>query len=491
MITLNQTAGDNNETIWVLKINTSTPILVSTKALTIADADENVITYDGQALNRNNYISDITQNSTVQGGGGTGSVSSYSFSISRYVNNTSLDGFFDEFYPNGTEYLTSKIVDLGIVWAGATLDTDITWLFRGRVIDYSYEQRQLNLTVFQESEISNKEIPYYSIQKDFNNGVSYYPNAPKESIGIDIPIVYGSFNIFNPVPNTTTGAKAGIALTPAYLVDPSKLEYIICSHQVKTISWNQHGKTGDTNLLFKYLSGVDNYMMCFKVGDSASSYSNSVVKYSFSFMFTISRIYADLYIQLTQVSGITTQSDVIDAIDDDPTTYSQIDRFEITATNSIALNIEGNESTSNVGYFKSDAGSISVIFAIKLEDDSTGNYRIGITNNTLATPASVDTGTVSMAGSTILEKVADLSGVTSIKQSTTLPWTIEELSDLEYNVINFGANTVGKKINVYYGYLKIININVTGSKLSGKGWIKTPNIRGTGTKVFIVGGFKR
>src|SRR5574338_954927 len=120
MITLNQTSGDNNETIWVLKIHTSTPIYIATKDLSLDS------TFDGQVLNRQNYLSNLTQSSTIQSSGGTGTVSSYSLSISRYVNNTSLDGFFNEFYPNGSEYLTSKIVDIGICWVGATADKDIT-----------------------------------------------------------------------------------------------------------------------------------------------------------------------------------------------------------------------------------------------------------------------------------------------------------------------------------------------------------------------------
>ena len=486
MLVLNQTARNNSDTIWVMKINTPTPIYLATRDLTLTN------TYDGQVLNFDNYLTPIAYNSSVEASGGTGAVTSFGFSISRHVGNTALDGFFNEFYPaTSGVYLSSRIVQIGVCWAGIDAESKITWIFTGRVISYDYEQRRMNITVFQESEISNKEIPYYSVQKDFNNGASYYPNSPKENLGTSIPVIYGSFNIFNPVPNTITGTSIGVALTPAYMVDPSSLEYIVSSHQVNTTSWNKHGKTGNTNLLFKYLNGVNTYMLVFKIGDSAFSYSNNVVNYSFKFMYTVSRIYGDLYIPFIQVSAQTKQTEVANAIDDSPTTYSQIDRFEITATNAIALNIEGSESTSNVGYFKEDAGSISVVFAIKLEDDSTGNYRIAITNNTLATPASVDTGTVSMSGATVLEKTSDLSGVTSIKANATLPWTIEELSDLEYSVINFGANTVGKKINVYYGYLKVININVTGSKLSGRGWIKTPSIRGTGTKVFIVRGFRR
>ncbi len=60
MLTLNMTSGNNNETIWVLKINTPTPIYLSTRDITL-----DAINYDGQVLNFDNYLTDITQTSTI------------------------------------------------------------------------------------------------------------------------------------------------------------------------------------------------------------------------------------------------------------------------------------------------------------------------------------------------------------------------------------------------------------------------------------------
>ena len=146
------------------------------------------------------------------------------FSISRYVGNTNFDIFFNDWYPaTGKGYLSGQLVDFGICWIGATTDTEITWLFRGRIVDYSYEQRKLNITVFQESEISNKEIPYYAVQKDFDNGVSYFENAPDDNMGKTLPIVYGDLEQIIAKPPYVR------RFMPTVRVDEKK--YIISTHK--------------------------------------------------------------------------------------------------------------------------------------------------------------------------------------------------------------------------------------------------------------------
>lgn len=151
--------------------------------------------YSGKILNKENNISQIDFTSTIEPSGGAGAVSSFSFSISRYISEANLDGFFNEYYPSiDGGFIVGRVVDFGIVWAGATTDAKITWLFRARVIDYNYAQRILTLTCFQDSEITNKELPFYDIQDMFDNGVSYFPDAPEDSFGKTIPIAYGDLD---------------------------------------------------------------------------------------------------------------------------------------------------------------------------------------------------------------------------------------------------------------------------------------------------------
>ena len=68
--------------------------------------------YSGQLLNKNNYISEIPFNSTILEGGGTGSITSFNFNISRYVSDANLDGFINEFYPSTDGgFIVGRVVD--------------------------------------------------------------------------------------------------------------------------------------------------------------------------------------------------------------------------------------------------------------------------------------------------------------------------------------------------------------------------------------------
>lgn len=452
MITLNQTAGDNNETIWVLKINTSTPILVSTKALSISDADENAIIYDGQALNRNNYLSELSFGSNVISGGGTGSVTSFGFSISRYVNNTSLDGFFEEFYPVGTEYLTSKIVDLGVVWSGATLDTDITWLFRGRIIDYSYEQRQLNLTVFQESEISNKEVPYYVIQKDFDNEISYFANAPEDSYGVSIPIAYGDL---------TTGAQIlGYIdtrldygnLCPCIKTSKTKNAYIVTSHKCHTVSADNVLWGNVDAVVYFYIPNLSTYMAVYNRDDSADAYTNNIVRYTFDTQYTrgVDNLKGFCRIKLTADSK---DSDVdIDLVaDNDVTNYAEIDNNEVCA-----LKMADTASTSDIG-FLSNLNTTDVQIFFDCSNDGSGTYNLEITyKNYTQTSSSGSVGSTSVSTETAIGY--EIGQITTAKKDAEA-WTIEELTSLDYLITN-KSGSAGQKIRVYYAFIQLDNIFV-------------------------------
>ena len=435
-------------------------------------------TYSGGLLFQESgrVLGEITKQVDITGGGSIGSLESFDFSISNFSSY-----FINDFYPNnGEPDLSGARVELYAVWNNLSYASEEEMLLLNvYYINENYnENNKMNFFSIEYSDIESEDLPRYQVQKDFDDGISYYPYASNEALGTPIPIVYGSFNEWNPVPVHSTATKEGYVLTPAILVNEAKLEFVVSSHQCKTDNWNKHGKSGDTNIVFKYLKGVNTYMLCFKVGDSASGNINAHSGYTFKLMYTAGRIYGDLYMKFNQVSSETKQTEIEDAIDIDPLTYSQIDRFEISATNKLAVSIEGKESTANVGYLSSN---YTVVFAIKLEDDSTGNYRIGRTDNTGSSPSSAETSTVSMAGATVTEKT----------YANTDAIDIEKLCNYEYYIVNYGADTVGKKINVYYGYVKTLNINVTGLtfRQTGYGRIATPNMNGM--KVIIIGGFRR
>jgi len=52
------------------------------------------------------------------------------------------------------------------------------------------------LNCIEPDELQGGEIPYYKVQTELDNGISYFSDAPDESIGKIIPVLYGIFSEF-------------------------------------------------------------------------------------------------------------------------------------------------------------------------------------------------------------------------------------------------------------------------------------------------------
>lgn len=388
-------------------------------------------TYDGQILNQGNYLTDLNQNSSIAGSGGTGSVSSFSLSISRYVSNAGFSSFFNNFYPaTGTGYLTSKVIDFGICWVGATTDTEITWLFRGRVIDYSYEQRQLNLTIFQESEISNKEVPYYTVQKDFDNEISYFTNAPEESYGRTIPIVYG---------NLSTSDNWGASLcVPCVYVDQSTLTIIAASHYVSS----------PPSVALSYISEVKSYLEMTSSEDSAS---NTYAGCLFSLQSSGTQVYGKLYIKLgIPNSFASTSANVLDAAD--TTNYLELD-----TTDRLDLSPIGIVSNSKIAALSSTLADIGFHFVAS--SDGAGDRIIEFSRYNLSTNTGTSVNQQFTVGTAIDDNVMYFATSTDAKNNANIPWKIDEVCSQRYRVQNTDADS-GDIVRIYYGYIVLDNIKL-------------------------------
>jgi len=429
LITLNQTSGDNNETIWVLKINTATPIYLSTRDLSL---NEGGIVYDGQVLNYGNYLTDLSFDSSIKESGGTGAVTSFGFSISRHVSNAGLSSFFDEFYPaTSGVYLSAVMVQIGICWVGASADTDITWLFAGRVISYDYEQRRLNVTVFQESEITNKEIPYYSVQKEFNNGVSYFENAPEESYGKTIPIVYGNLS-------TTDNWGASLCV-PCVYVDNTTLALIAASHYVNVAP----------SVALSYINEIKSYLEMTSSQDSAS---NTYAGCVFSLQTTGDQVYGKLFIKLgIPNSFVSTAKNVIDA--PDTTNYLELDD-----TDRLDLSPIGIVRNSKISALSSTPAS-DIGFHFVASSDGAGNRDIKFTRYNLAINEESTVNQIFTVGTAIVDNVQYFGTSTDAKNDANIPWTIEEVCSQRYRVQNIDPNA-GDLVRIYYGYIVLDNIKL-------------------------------
>jgi len=199
-------------------------ILISTRDITLSG---NV--FSGSIASFNS-ISDLSQYADVVSGGGIGAITGYSFRITRHSTSSRVSDFFNDFFPAyDGGMIMAREVQLGVVWSdvGTPAYTDVTWLFKGRVIDYSADPRSINIIVIQASEIDSREIPYYSVQKDFDNKISYFPSAPEENYGAILPICYGQHDESNYL--TTYDS-----LAPTILVDNAKGTFVVASHKTDT-----------------------------------------------------------------------------------------------------------------------------------------------------------------------------------------------------------------------------------------------------------------
>lgn len=454
MLTLNQTAGNNSATIWMIKILTDTPIYLSTKDITLDN------TYDGQVLQFDNYLSDLVQGSTIESSGGTGIVTSISISISRYTNNSSTDGFFNEFYPATSGiYLSGVPVQFGICWEGATADTDITWLFLGRIVDYNYDQRKLNLTIFQESEVSNKELPYYEVQKDFDNEISYYPTAPEESFGRRIPIVYGNFSRGAVIDFVDYGRDLGlVAVSPCIPVSKRSHKFIACSHKAYEISQDV-ASLSYYEYLYKYIPEVEAYIGIRNNDINNSTSENLNTKFVFTMMGRAgtgaSILYGYMMIRLVNPSPDSDIEAIDEAVDRDITTY-----LEINAGETIALQTLGSPSTNSVGILNPANTGVGLWYRVSTDGGGNRNYSLDYINNGLLTPAgSATPSTGTLVSATSSYRTHYFGTDTNGKSNADLPWTIEEVCSLDFKLTNTEVSA-GNKIRVYNAVLYIPKIKI-------------------------------
>ena len=402
-------------------------------------------TWDGQALNFNDRVSDIDSFIDTGSSGTIGGVSAYVFTISRYSDNGKFDGFHEEFYPafdGGT--LSSRDCEIGVVWNTASTDTEITWLMRGRIIDYQYTPRKMILTVLQSTEIDSRPLPYYFIQKDFDNGVSYFANAPEENVGAAIPIVYGEHQTRNLVEDWAT-------FSPGILIDEEKNSVLVASHKLGSIG----AGTGLTEV-YKSIPSLNTYMTL--ASGSEVTTNNDIISYH-SITDTPDDLTGTMDIVLraqSSYSGVTGISNVIDA---DSTNFMTIDAAE-----RLALRVGGTASTADVGWLGVTDGFIILKYKVESGSGTNRDWTMGVNNLNYGTPPNLDptpsTGTIT-GGAAATEISHSFAAETGMKKDLVIPWSIEEICNLEYYIINDDVNG-GDLIKIYYAKVRLAPIRVSG-----------------------------
>ena len=415
-------------------------------------------TYDGQVLNFNDRLSNIDEFIDIQSSGSIGGVSSYTFTVARHTSNTKFDGFFNEFSPafDGGN-LSSRDCELGIVWNTASTDTEITWLMRGRIVDYRFEPRKMIITILQSTEIDARPLPFYSVQKDFDNEVSFFPNAPDENYGLTIPIVYGERSNWQPL-------IAKFNFSPCVLVDAGKMKFIIASHKVNAISDGTviSGVTLTGSNVFKYVDGLDTYMATYKNSGNGTSNSNTDIRNTISMFDSIvagENLLGLMQRELTQTSSYS-DVDVQNMINKDNTDFTIIDTTEIAAAK-----LSGSVSTSDIGYLSLADADVAIKFVISSNEASPAgdrDFTIGLNNLTLASPPNLNSSSGTYTSGLGSELVTHNFGTdigAAYKKEVSVPWTIEEVTNLDFFIQNDDVDA-GDVIRVIHGYLDLFNIEV-------------------------------
>lgn len=237
MITLNMTAGNDEDVISVIRlIFDSSTFYISDRNITL-----NSTSYNGEVIGASS-INIFGAKWNMENGGGFASARGMEFIIDKFNNaNLQIDNFFPA--TSGIEF-TGRVAQYGLVWANATTTAEITWLHQFYIKDYFVNDNYIRFFCVEISELNNKVLPYYSVQKSLDNSVDYYPSVNSDSLGQVLPLIYGS------MPDVIDSSLVDFALSPCHLVNDMKLIFKLSSHKLKTIP---------THPLYKFVDGLNLY----------------------------------------------------------------------------------------------------------------------------------------------------------------------------------------------------------------------------------------
>lgn len=261
MLSLAQTPGDDNKIIWLIELELSTGV-----QRFCSGVGRNYV-----ALSGKDYRNALQKNSLAFHGqsipademGGIGSRFGFTFTLVNYGAYT-----IDSFMPAAAApeiYLAP--CRLGFIWEGATTQAEITWLCDAFVENYQFDSAGFAIEAV-ERNLDFDFLPVWKIQKETDDKHTYFPRAPKESIGKFLPIVYGGFDRYIP-------EQGKYRLTPAILVDMQRLIFIGAGHECKQTFYDHDGK----HRVFRQIDGKENYLEIAPVaGDTVNNVNGTTVR---------------------------------------------------------------------------------------------------------------------------------------------------------------------------------------------------------------------
>ena len=452
-LTLAMTAGNDNQLILLAKVGFDSGVVkYASKSITLSSNlwSDGYISWDS-------FPAEISNNINVVSGGGFADMPVFNFAIDSSSGITK-EVFFPAVISSVTqEYIMGRPIELGFVWEGATAETEITWFYSGVIIDYGYYPNRIVLTCTDSFYLDNVMLPYYEIQKELDNGKSYFADAPYENYGLPIPILYGNFNI-------VSFEFRLFRLTPAICINQNQMAFAFASHACfddsRTLSGGTMGVFNYSgNELFQYLDGLDTYMA---LSPSAGGVYYSSDRIAFNYLYPGSRTAGDKIngAFIAVPLGIGSQSDIsnitnlVDKEDGASTSISLADGEVVSV-------IFDKFQNSNVwGLFGKLANDIYITADWESDDGSKREITINYYN-----PSSSGLSSAVISETTSASKTTTLGfgNVTTVKADTDLPWRWDELSQLEFVLTNTsGSGASSGAINVFRVYVGFDNIWLSG-----------------------------
>lgn len=467
---LNMSAGNDNAIIWLVKITDGTNTYkFATESITLSTN-----AWDGEALaiNENRFsIGEIGKRINIIEGGTIGEPATTGFGIARYKSNALINSFFDEYYPaTSGKLLVGQKVEIGIIWNTATLESEITWLYDYNIEDYGYNPSLINITCTEFSEFENNNLPFYKIQKDTDNGVSYFLSAPEDNYGLFLPFVYGDFTQWKAlgVPDEDEYWQ----LAPTVCVNETKLDFVIATHQCKALF------AGANDTLFKWVDNAETFMVIQPSDGAATNrvYLTKIELYQ-AVRTPSTRILGDIILRPTVIGGESEVSDIYNAIDNSYVTYFELSNA--AGSSLAAFKIDSNISYGDLGMLGPGNADIQLIVYWTCDAAANRDIRLRYFHPGLAVPAysagaGVATETSADVYPTFESTILSMGDYTGTKIDAILPWTIDELLSLEFVVENLTAYTSGEKIYIHDCHIHLGNILV--SQIAPK--IKIPYPKG-------------
>lgn len=365
--------------------------------------------------------------------GSTMPMSYCSFSIAR--KNSGLGDFPNSIYPaSGDIYLINRIVDLGFCYFDTTSESNVMWFKQYYISQVTRDKDYCNIRCYEIDEFYGKYVPTLVIQKDIDDGLSYFPNAPAENVGKPLPLVYGDFyddpfeRFDYPGWETQVNMTGYYKYVPALQVDTTIDKFIIASH--KMFSTPIDGETYATSILYKYLSPFNTYMRVNKswLDPNDATTINNVLGYSVTLRGNANTgIYGSTYLKLTTNGTDTANINLAALNDNDYDNY-----IEVGGQQTLQLTLGGSDSSDSFGIPNSASpGDVQIYFILSAAND-TRNVTIGYYNtqemvyglsNTFDVTTTIGVGSIGF-------------GENATGKSSGLPWTIESLSALDFYVAN-------------------------------------------------------